>query len=541
MSQDAANHRKDNSAPLAGFRIVSGLTFFSRILGMFRDVAMAATFGAGPVMDAFSVAFRIPNLARRLFGEGAQTSAFLPAFLHELEHAGKTSAQQLASGMFWSLAAILTVIVLVCEAVLFGYWLLVDSSPDVQLLTELLILLIPYLLFICLAALQSAVLHSLQRFAVPALLPILLNIIWLLAIPIACMGTPHAEERIRLVAAGILIGGLVQLVVSIKAAAQSGYPLGKTLQIVRNKLWPIYAAMVPILFGISITQINTVLDSLIAWGLAPSSGPAGDVSRIGLRQWILPHGTASALYFGQRMYQFPLGVFGVALGTILFPRLALHAQRSDRTRFLDDLRGGLRLTICIGGPAGLGLMLLARPITALLFQHGRFQGDDTELTAMMILAYGSAVWAFVALLVVSRAFYALGDRITPLRMGLIAVAANVILDIVLLPHLGGPGLAWATSGAAVFQALFSIRLLERKLQHSLMRPMVRTLIQTAIATLAMSAMVEWTLPRQIGNGMAERVWATGLPTLAGGTVYLLTASLIGLKTPWNLIRHGRID
>jgi putative peptidoglycan lipid II flippase len=528
------------SAPssLRGFRQVGLLTLISRILGMVRDVAMAAVFGAGPVMDAFSVAFRIPNLARKLFGEGAQTTAFLPAFVRTRLREGDDAARDLAAHMFAVLAAVLVVVVGVAEAGLIGCLALGDYTAETRLLLELLCLLFPYLITICLAAQLSAVMHALRQFFWPATVPIVLNLVWLASIPVVFQLVPGDESRMRWLCVAILISGGLQLAVPLLVLRAQGYRQQWGLRGLRPEVGDIIRAMGPILVAVTITQFNTVLDSLLAWGLAPSRH--GFWSSFAPWLPVLPDGTASALYFGQRLYQFPLGLIGVGLGTVLFPLLTRHAEHGDQSRLRSDLATGLRLTLAIGLPAGVGLMLLADPITALLFEHGRFAADDRALTSGMIFGYGPGVVGFIGLLIVQRGYYAVGDRMTPLRHGLVAVAINIVLDAVLLWRMGPFGLAWATSLSALAQWGLATLQVQRHTGALPWRQLGVTLVRAGLACGVMAIVCHWTMP-QIGSSLGDRLAATLVPLSAGGVAYFVAAALVGLREPWRLVRHGNVS
>lgn len=537
-SQAATGSPPHGGSSFRGFRMISLLTLLSRLLGMVRDVAMAGAFGAGPVMDAFSVAFRIPNLARRLFGEGAQTSAFLPAFVRVQEQQGAEAARRLAGGMFGALALLLAGLVAAAEILLALVRLLAPLSVHAVLLVELLLILIPYVIFICLAAQQSAVLHALRRFGWPALLPIVLNLVWLAAIPVVFSLTASHEWRMRWLCVVILAAGALQMAIPVTVLRRAGFPLVDRNGVFGPAVRGVFSAMTPILLGVTITQINTVFDSLLAWWLSIDAGR--DPLR-SLASWLptLPAGTASALYFGQRMYQFPLGIIGVALGTVLFPSLTRHAERGQHELLSRDLTAGLGLTLSIGIPAGVGLAILARPITALLFEHGAFTADDASLTSGMIAAYGAAVWAFIMLLVAQRGYFAVGDRMTPLYHGLAAVVVNLILDFGLLIPLGSVGLAWATSIAAMVQAALAVQGLPRRVGPLRWKELGAILVKTIAATLAMGAAC-WMTMLPEGESLRHRLLATAVPVLAGTGVYFLAAWALRLPEPWRLIRRGTL-
>ena len=409
---------------------------------------MAMLFGNGMVMDAFSVAFRVPNLSRRLFGEGALATAFLPVFIREMEQHDKTSAWKLASAVLTLLGVTLCGVVLLGEVLLWGISSLWDIGTEGRLLIGLTAVMLPYLILICLAAQVSAVLHAFNHFTWPALLPVLLNLVWIAAIWLLAPWWESTSSQVYMIAVCILVGGCLQLLAPLPTLFRLGFRYDSAWRSAQSKVTEIGKAMGPILIGLSVTQFNTIADSLIAWGFAQPEGGPLQMNLPGSPEYPVTAGTASALYFGQRMYQFPLGVFGVALGTVLFPLLSRHAERGRLDKLREDLSLGLRLVICIGLPASAGLVLLANPLTALLFQHGAFDAEDARQTANMISAYGTAVWAYCGLLIVHRGYYAVGDRKTPLYVGLAAVVLNLVLNLTLIWFLGGQGLAIATAVAA---------------------------------------------------------------------------------------------
>jgi putative peptidoglycan lipid II flippase len=518
----------------ANFRIVSLCTLASRILGMARDMAMAYLFGAGPVLDAFTVAFRVPNLARQLFGEGALTSAFLPVLVRELQGPDPLASRQVATGVFVALGALLLLLVGVAEAGLGAALLLVDLSAENRLLLELLAILMPYVVFVCLAAQVSAVLHSLRRFTWPALLPVVLNLVWLAGTALAAWhgGTPVAQ--VRWIAVCLLAAGVVQLAIALAALRGAGFRLTRAWRAAWPRVREVFLAMLPIVLAFSIAQFNTLLDSLLAWALAPPG--VGEAARGRLLPVLVDSGTATALYYGQRMYQFPLGVFGVALGTVLFPLLSGHAQGGDLDAFRRSLSYGVRLTVSIGVPAAVGLVVLSSPITALLFQHGRFDADDAALTSRMVAVYGSVVWAYIGLLIVHRGYYAIGDRITPVRIGMLAVTVNVALNLVLVWLLGGIGLAIGTAAATALQAGLATWKLQSRAGRLDWTDIRLTLVKTLFASGTMAAVclvARYLLP--LGPSLTERGLALGGPLMAGLAVYFAAAWTLRLTEPWELI------
>jgi len=523
----------------SGLRLVSTLTLLSRVLGLVRDVGMATLFGNGMVLDAFTIAFRLPNLARRLFGEGALSTAFIPIFLRESEQSGRSAAWRLTSAVFLVLALSLSVFVLVAELAIWCVTHFGVSGMEIKLLLGLTAAMFPYLVLICLAAQVGAVLQALEHFTWPAMLPILLNVGWIAAIwwLTPCFATPQAKSYA--LSAAIVALGCVQLAAPWPTLRRFGFRFDFNWRATRDCVAEIVRIMLPIVVGLSITQLNTLCDSLIAWSFsAPeSSTAAGSVWHSSA--YPLQSGTASALYFGQRLYQFPLGVFGVALGTVLFPLLSQHAARGELSKLRDDLMLGMRLIVVIGFPASLGLVLLAHPITVLLFQYGAFDGADTQQTSEMIAMYGIGVWAYCGLLIVHRGFYALGDRMTPVRVGTAIVLLNVVLNLVLIWFLGGKGLALSTAVCAIIQ----LTVIVLGLQHRLGRmswPMLGSVLWRAfLATLMMSIVCLITL-NCVGTGLSLTARMTRVLVPLGLSIlsYLAAARFLRLDEIWLLFQRG---
>ncbi len=527
---------------ISGLRVVSLLTLLSRILGLVRDIGMATLFGNGMVLDAFSVAFRIPNLSRRLFGEGALTTAFLPVFTRELEQSGQPSAWRVASAVMVYLTIVLAGVVLLGELALLavrGYW---QMGEEAELLLGLTAVMLPYLVTICLAAQVSAVMHALGHFTWPALLPVLLNGVWIAAIWWIAPAFESSTQRIYVVATCIVSAGVLQLVAPLPALRRLGFQFDFKWNAARGQVAEITKVMLPVIVGLSITQLNTVCDSVIAWTFSPPVAESGHMLFADAASYPLETGTASALYLGQRMYQFPLGVFGVALGTVLFPLLSRHAERGEIDRLRDDLTLGLRLVLVIGIPASAGLVLLARPLTTLLFRYGEFDAEDARQTTEMIAAYAIAVWAYCGLLIVHRGYYAIGDRQTPLRVGMAAVMLNLALNMTLIWYIGGRGLALSTAVCAMLQVLAVVALLPNRIGNFDWRRLLQTLVRAIAVTAVMSCVCYLTvhfLP--FDSGFTGRLLHVALPFSLSVATYIAAAKLLGLDEVWLLLRRPSSD
>jgi len=522
-------------------RITSLGTLSSRVLGMIRDMSMAALLGlvGGGVMDAFVIAYRIPNLFRRLFGEGALTASYLPVLSAVLEEDPK-AAWRLASVVFTWLAVALCVLVVAGEVFFAGIWLIWGDEPDLSLLLGLAAVMLPYLLLICLAAQLTATLHALSHFSVPALAPVLLNVCWLAAIWLVCpFFSGDKEVQAFAIAVSILIAGVLQVCVQIPVLRRLGFRFDYHWSAARDSIRRIGRALLPMLAGLAVTQVNTFLDSLIAWFLAaPANGPRQISWLAGAVRYPMEQGAAAAIYYGERMYHFPLGVLGLAVAAGIFPLLSRHAAHNDRDKLGADLTLGLRLVICLGVPAGVGLILLAGPLAQLLFQHGQFTAEDSVRTARMIACYGAGVWAFCALPVVIRGYYALGDTLTPVRTAAWIVALNLSLNLWLIWPLAEAGLAVATSISAGVQVLVLMLIFSRRKGRLSWPALVATAVRTILSTLLMANAAYRTLGLlwliAPADGLGNELVRVFIPTAISLLVYAGAYWLLGGRELWGL-------
>lgn len=514
-------------------RWVSLLTLLSRCLGLARDALMAARFGNGLLLDSFTVAFRLPNLARALLGEGALATAFLPAYVQEREQAGRDAAQRLAVAVVLWLTIAAAVLVVLGELLLWGFAAAVTLSPESDLLRRLMMWLLPYLGLICIAAQLGALLNAEHRFLIPALVPSILNSVWLLGLWTAVWWTT-AEEQLFVMCAAVLVAGVLQVLVPMWGLRRLGFRYDSGWPQATAAVLTLAGQLVPALGGLLVTQMNVLLDSLIAWGFAAPVGTDGT-------GYPLVTGTASALYFGQRLYQFPLGVFGVALGTVLFPLLAQHAQARQYEGLRTDFAHGLRYVAAIGVPASAGLMLIAHPLASLCFEYGAFSADDARATAQMIAAYGSGVWAYCGLQIIHRGFFAIGDRMTPLRVSGIAVALNLLLNLSLIWVVGGVALALTTSLVSGLQCVVVAALFRRKIgnwdtrsvRSAIVAAVLASVVMIAGGAIAAYAVSEW-------SGWFGRLARVAIPLGTAIIIYLAVCRVIGFQEPWELLhRRGR--
>lgn len=451
---------------------VGGWTMASRILGFARDMLIAARLGTGPVADAFFVALRLPNLFRRLFGEGAFNAAFIPAFSGTLVTEGRTSAKELAERLaclmtLWlSTLAILGIVFMpqVIGVLAPGF----GREPEkFALAVEMTRIVFPYLVFICLAALISGVLNGLDHFAAAAATPVLFNLLSMIALLTL---TPYVATPGHALAWGVVISGVAQLALVWLAAAQAGM----ALNLVRPpRLTPpvrmVLRRMLPGMLGAGVTQINLAMDTIIAS--------------------FLVSGSVSYLYYADRVGQLPLGVIGAAVGTALLPLLSRQLRAGQRLQAHRSINRAIEMALLLTLPCAVGLAVTAEPIVAALFQRGAFGPDATAKTALALIAYAAGLPAFVLIKVAAPGFFARGDTTTPVRIGIAAVALNLGLNLALMGPLGHVGVALSTTLSAWFNLTLLAVLLARRGHLRLDRRCRRRLPRLLLASIAMGAAV----------------------------------------------------
>ncbi|HMS82907.1 MAG TPA: murein biosynthesis integral membrane protein MurJ [Nitrospira sp.] len=445
VSVDApAKTQDENQAVIKSAGIIGVATFSSRILGFIRDVIIARLFGATPAADAFFVAYRIPNLLRELFAEGSMSAAFIPVFTEYHTLKSKQDAWELASAAFTTLLTIVTGVTLLGILGSAGIvWLLAPGFHDdpirLEMTTVLTCIMFPYLIFISLAALAMGVLNSLRAFAAPAFSPVFFN---LFIIGCALFLAPTMPEPIIGVAVGVVAGGAAQFAMQLPGLKLRGMLFGFTFNPGHPGVRKIGRLMIPSLIGLSVTQINITVSTIL--GSFFAGGP-------------------TYLFYGMRLIQFPLGIFGVALVTAILPTLSAQAARGALDELRTTLGFGLRMIIFIMLPAMVGLIVLRTPIVHLVFEHGTFTAHDTAETAFAVLCYAVGLWAFGGVRIIVSAFYSLKDTTTPVISAAIAVVANILFSLVLMSRLGAAGLALATALAAMVNGGILVAVLNRRL------------------------------------------------------------------------------
>ena len=434
--------------------VFSSLTFVSRIFGLIRDQIIAIVFGPGPGLDAFWVAFKIPNFMRRLFAEGAFSQAFVPVLGEYKVQKGDESVRELISRVSGSLALVLIAVTVI--GILVFPWLILKYGPAVvenqhklQLTADMLVLTLPYIVFISLTALAGGVLNTYKRFAIPAFTPVFLNLCLIGASLLLAPYLPEGYEVTSL-AWGLFVAGIVQLVFQFPFLAKLGFLTWPRAGFQHPGVRKILKLMGPAILGSAVVQINLMVDLLIAYTM-------------------LPDGSVSWLTFADRLVEFPLGIFGVALGTVILPSLSQHHAATDPERFTRTLDWGIRWSMLIGLPAMAGLVLMAGPLLATLFNYGAFHQQDVVMSQMALFAYASGLLGFILVKVLTPGFYSRQDTKTPVRIAVIAMLVNITLNLAfVIPwiRMGWPaphaGLALATSIAAIINAGLLFIMLKRQ-------------------------------------------------------------------------------
>lgn len=456
--------------------IVSAMTMLSRVLGLVRDMVLLNVFGAGKDFDTFVVAFRIPNFFRRLFAEGAFSQAFIPVLTEYKTTKLHAEVQILISRVFGCLLMVMSLLTLVCmiiaPVILYVYAPGFHNDPaKFDLAVDMFRLTIPYLMFMSLTAFASSILNSYGSFASPAFSPVLLNIAMIAG---AWWLSPHLAQPIMALGWAVVAAGILQLAIQIPELWKRKLLIPPKVDFKHEGVERILKLMLPALFGVSVTQINLLLNTI--WAS------------------FMQDGSVSWLYSAERMTELPLGLIGVAIGTVILPSLSMSKAEQDQAKFRKMLDWAARVIVLVGVPASIALFMLSTPIIEALFQHGAFDARDTEMTALALQCMSGGVLAFMLIKVFAPGFYAIQDTKTPVRVGLMAVAANAILNVVFLglfklidwqaQHMA---LAIASSGSALVNAGMLYFYLHKRDIFKFGAHWKKLFIQFAIANLAMVA------------------------------------------------------
>ena len=543
---ETTDSQSDGASFVTHTRLVSLLTLASRGFGLVRDGALAFALGFGWVYDAFVVAFMIPNLFRRLFGEGALAAAFIPHYtkLHQADApAGGRFAAWTARSLFVGLMCLAVLIALGMLAALKFDWL-----PDVRgvLTSGLTAITIWYMPLVCVVAILGAILQVHKRFGVPAAAPAVLNVCVIITALVMWTEGYCREAAACGVALAVMTAGVIQVLWSLWAlrAAKVTVAWNTTRNQLRDDphVRDTGKAMVrqwlPTTVGLAVFQLNVLADALIAMFF---SGEKGAMLNLFGRQLEYPMqvGSVAVLGAAARLYEFPLGVFGIAVATAIFPALSRVAD--DRIAFTDLVRRGLRLTVYIGLPASIGLVLVRLPVARAIYgEAGNLTAQDAPRVAWVLLGYAPAVWAYSMNHVLMRTFYAQHNPITPMKVAVSMVALNVVLNLTLIWPLGAAGLAWSTAVCAMLQCVILLVLVRRYVQRPVDATVAGSWARTAVLTVIMGAAV-WGALALVGADKLSRFSTVVVLTVivvAGVIIVGVGSTILGMDEPrWLLSRR----
>ncbi len=493
--------------------VVGLATLASRLMGYMRDVVMSWAFGTGLAADAFYVAYRIPNLLRELLAEGSMSAAFIPVFSETLAKESKESARHLANAVFARLLVILVIITglgilfapYVVKVVAWG-WAYNAEHAKYVLGVTLTRMMFPYLLFIGLAALAMGMLNSLRSFLMPALSPVMLNIMVITAVVLSMR---YLSEPIMGVAAGVVLGGVCQFLVQIPGLRKQGMMIRPQFTPTHPGVRKVGALAVPIFISSSVSQINIFMGTIFASFLAT--------------------GSITYLFYGMRFIHFPLGIFGIAIATAVLPTMATQAARNEIEDFRDTLSLGLRLVFFIMFPAMAGLITLRVPIVNLLLEHGQFDRISTQGTAIAILYYAVGLWSFAGVRIVAQAFYALQDTKTPVKVAVVCLIANILMSaaFIVWTPLNHGGLALANSLASALNIGLLTVQLRKKIGRMDGGRILKSMIKIVIASVAMAAVGWWVSKNPVWLLTGNTLYKAEL--LAGG---MFASALFYIVAMW---------
>ncbi len=500
--------------------LVGALTSISRLLGYVRDILLAGALGTTSAMSAFVIAYRVPNLFRALFGEGALSAAFIPVFVETRQKEGDRAAWSLARSIFTMLGLVLSLLVLVGIALATVQLSRPDLPETTRLTWSLFRIMVPYLMFICMAAVAMGALNAFDRFAVPAATPWVLNLVQIAVLIWVCphLGT-RPEAKVYGVAWGVFVAGILQWGMQLPVLWKLGADLRPGIQWRDPRILRVLVLMVPAAIGRAVSQFNVFFVSMMA-------------ARIG--QW-----AAASLYFSERLIYLPQGIFATALSTVLLPWFSEHGARRDLEGLRKSVEQSIRLVLFGMTPAAVGLFVLADPIIRMSFQWGEFDALSTWLTGRALRVYCVGLLFFGLGKVVVPAFYGMQDTRTPVKIGVLAVLANVVMSWVFRTtwplYMRHAGLAFAVVASEALNVLILLAILERRIGSVDWGSVARSFWRISVATLAMAAVAGTLEPSAYraafalcGRAKIAEVSAVLSAIAAGVVVYLAVAKALKL-------------
>ncbi len=513
---------------IKGFRQIALITLLSRILGLVRESAFAYFIGAGSLMDSWVIAFKIPNLSRRIFGEGAASSSLIPVY-HDMLEKDRDSANRLANTALTTVFSILTVIVILSQIGIWLYYIFVADLPETKRMLELTSIMLPYMVMICLVALMAGLLQSHGHFAAPAAAPLILNVFMIGSlIGAGAVFDLSPQRQVYIVAIGVILAGIVQLGAQMPFLSQKGVRLRPCLDFSSPAFRKMMLLMGPMILGLTVTQINTLADDFITKWLS-GSDQKGTTFFLAGREIAYPvwEGAVSYLHFSQRLYQFPLGVLGISLATAIFPVMSQAAARKDFPELTATINRGLRCGMYIALPAIIGMILVREPLVRAIFQRGQFTPEDSLNTSWTLLFYSLGLWGFFSQQIVTRAFYSIQESKIPAMSAVFAVILNITLNLLLIWPMKTAGLALSTAICSYFQVVFLSLVLAKRYGRALFDRLFADIFKVGLACVLLTGagLAVRKLLDPLGPGFAtDLIRLAALVAVCSGTYYL--ASLL---------------
>lgn len=511
------NKRQTLKARLLRFSaVVSLMTMLSRLLGLLRDMVIAYFFGAGAGADAFFLAFRIPNLFRRLFGEGAFNQAFIPVLNEYKTHRDAAEVKSLVNRVAGTLGFILLIVTVLAVlgapyiTALFALgWSLQGATDKLELATQMVRIMFPYLMLISLTAFAGAILNSYERFAVPAFTPVLLNLSL-----IACALTmrPYLQEPVTALAWGVLIAGVAQLTFQLPFLSRIDLMPRPRVDWQHEGVRRILSLMLPAMFGVSVGQINLLIDTMLAS--------------------FLPTGSLSWLYYSDRLLELPLALFGITVATVIMPNLSGRHAEQSAAEFSETLVWGVKMVCLLGIPATVALIVLAEPMLAALFYQGALTERDVHMASLSLKAYGAGLIALMLVKVLAPGYFARQDMRTPVRYGVIALTSNIFLNLILIQPFAHAGLALATSISAFLNAGLLYLGLKRANVLKIDKGWLIFWLRLIVANAVLAAFLLFVLPDMadwFSLGFWIRLGYFLVICCAGALVYFIALFLAGFR------------
>jgi len=490
------------------------MTMFSRILGFIRDAIIARFFGAGMATDAFFVAFRLPNLLRRIFAEGAFSQAFVPILAEYKNQQGDEATRTFIAYVSGLLTLILAIVIL--AGILAAPWIIYITAPGFtdtpdkfDLTVRLLRITFPYILLISLVSLGGAILNTWNRFSVPAFAPTLLNISMIMSVLLLA---PYCEPPIIALAWGVFAGGILQLLYQLPYLKKIGMLVLPRISLRNSGVWRVMKLMGPAIIGVSVSQISLIINTIFAS--------------------FLQSGSVSWMYYADRLMELPTGVLGVALGTILLPSLAKSFSTGDHQEYQRLMDWGLRLCFLLALPCAIALAILAQPLTVSLFQYGNFTGYDAVMTQRALIAYCVGLMGLIIVKVLAPGFYSRQDIKTPVKIAIITLILTQLMNLAFIGPLKHAGLALSIGLAACFNALMLYWQLRRQAifiplagwGKFLVKLVAALMVMVAVLLLVLNFMPAW----EQGN-MLMRIMRLLLVVFAGAISYFAALFVFGFR------------